>query len=110
MKNFFVALLIILVFISGIFFFFKKKTNENELVFWSIQLKPFYEKQMGEIIAQFEKEHPEIKVKWMDIPIKEVQKRTLASILSSNPADLINLNPDYSVLLAQKNTLEYLDD
>jgi len=111
MKKILVSFLIIFVLSALYFAFFKKKEdNSPNLVFWSIQLKPFYEKQMNEIIAEFEKKHPEIKVKWMDIPIKEVQKRTLASILSSTPADLINLNPDYSILLAQKNTLEYFDD
>ena len=111
LKKILVSIFVLLILCLGYCTFFKKKdTNKDQLVFWSIQLKPFYEEQMGKIIKEFELEHPEIKVKWLDIPIKEVQKRTLASILSSNPADLINLNPDYSILLAQKNTLEFLDD
>ena len=50
------------------------------------------------LCSEFEKKHEGYKIKWIDIPIKEAQKRTLASILSSTPPDLINLNPDFSAL------------
>ena len=82
-----------------------QKDRSKKLVFWSIQLKPVYEKQMYDIIKVFEKNHPQYKVVWVDIPIQEAQKRTLASILSSNPPDIVNLNPDFSIILAQKNAL-----
>ena len=81
------------------------KDRSKKLVFWSIQLKPVYEKQMYDIIKVFEKNNPQYKVTWVDIPIQEAQKRTLASILSSNPPDIVNLNPDFSIILAQKNAL-----
>ena len=88
----------------------KKEDNSNKLTFWSIQLKPIYENEINEIIKTFEMQHPEIKVVWVDIPIQEAQKRTLASILSSTPPDLINLNPDFSVALAQKGALRYFSE
>jgi len=47
-----------------------------------------------------------LKVQWIDIPVSEAEKRTLASILTDNPPDLVNLNPDFSIILAQKNALE----
>ncbi len=104
--------IILLIFLTGVIFWYVLLKNQNEndkekFVFWSIQLKPVYEKEMSSIIKDFEIRHPEIKFIWVDIPIQEAQKRTLASVLSSNPADLINLNPDFSVILAQKNALEY---
>ena len=61
-------------------------------------------------IEAFKKQHPDIEVVWVDIPIAEAQKRTLASVLSGNPPDLINLNPDFSSLLAQKGILEYFTE
>ena len=81
--------------------------TRKKFTFWSIQLKPIYEKQINNIIFEFEEKHPEYKVVWVDIPIQEAQKRTLASILSSTPPDLINLNPEFSQILAEKNTLEF---
>ncbi len=78
--------------------------TNNELVFWTLQMRDFTP-YMENVIANFEKNNPEIKIKWVDIPFSEGEKRTLAAILSSNPPDLINLNPDFSALLAKKGTL-----
>lgn len=86
------------------------KEKKKKFIFWSIQLKPIYEKQISSLIAKFEYNHPNYKVVWVDIPIQEAQKRTLASVLSSTPPDLINLNPDFSHILAQRNILEYFNE
>lgn len=64
---------------------------------------------MNPLIAEFEKENPDIKIKWIDVPYSEGEKRTLASVLSSTPPDLVNLTPDFSGVLAQKQALEYID-
>ena len=60
---------------------------------------------MTGVISEFEKENPDIKIKWIDVPFSEGEKRTLAAVLSDNPPDLINLNPDFSATLAQKGAL-----
>lgn len=96
--------------ISGCFFFLKEKNAKKKFTFWTIQLKPIYEKQINKLIADFEQKHPEYKVVWVDIPIQEAQKRTLASILSSTVPDLINLNPEFSQILAQRGALEFFDE
>ena len=57
---------------------------------------------INNIISEYETSHPNIKIKWIDVPFSEGEKRTLASILSNNPPDLVNLNPDFSSILAQK--------
>src|SRR5574344_2186046 len=62
------------------------------------------------VIKDFEKENPDIKIKWVDVPFSEGEKRTLASILSDNPPDLVNLNPDFSAILAQKGALAEISD
>lgn len=97
-----------IILISVAFFcllFFQKPKNENELVFWTLQLSA-YSNYFNNIIAEFEKENPDIKIKWIDIPYSEGEKRTLASIMSNNPPDLVNLNPDFSIMLAQIGALK----
>ena len=64
---------------------------------------------MNGVIKDFETQNPNIKIKWIDVPFSEGEKRTLAAILSNNPPDLINLNPDFSAILAQKGALEKID-
>lgn len=106
MKNKYIATLI--VFIMTVTFLLTgcstKKSNENELVFWTLQMGTF-DKYITGIIDEFEAQNPDIKIKWVDVPYSEGEKRTLAALLSDNPPDLINLTPDFSAMAAQKNTL-----
>ena len=90
--------------ITGLFFIFKKPNTNNEVVFWTLQMSDFAPYING-VINDFEKENPDIKIKWVDVPFSEGEKRTLASVLSDNPPDLVNLNPDFSATLAHKGAL-----
>ncbi len=65
---------------------------------------------INKVIQDFEAQNPEIKIKWIDVPFSEGEKRTLASVLSDNPPDLVNLNPDFSAILAQKGALEEIPE
>ena len=108
----FLFIIILIVFICGIFLFYKSegKKNTNEFTIWTIQLKPVAQEIIEENISFFKQIHPGIKVIWVDIPIAEAQKRTLAAVLGGNPPDLINLNPDFSVILAQRGALDYFSE
>ena len=102
----------IIIFSFSCYIYFKQKPQPQEkkqLVFWSIQLKPIYEEELNNIIAEFEKKHADVKINWVDIPLQEAEKRTLAAILSSTPPDLINSNSEFSSLLAQKNALDFFN-
>lgn len=105
MKSF-IKLFIILLIFTGIFFIFSHhpRKNSNEVIFWTLQMSDF-STYMNNVISEFETLNPEIKIKWIDVPFSEGEKRTLASVLSDNPPDLINLNPDFTATLAQKGTL-----
>lgn len=103
MRKIFVIFLICVTFCFLLFF--KKNKNDKELVFWTLQLSA-YSDYFNKIIAEFEEQNPEIKIKWIDVPYSEGEKRTLASIMGDNPPDLVNLNPDFSVMLAQIKALK----
>ena len=90
-------------------FIFKNKNSNNEVVFWTLQMNDFAPYING-VINDFEKENPDIKIKWIDVPFSEGEKRTLASVLSNTPPDLVNLNPDFSAILAQKGALEEISE
>lgn len=94
-----------IVLITGVFFVFKNTPQkDNEVVFWTLQMSDFAPYING-VISDFEKQNPDVKIKWVDVPFSEGEKRTLASVLSDNPPDLVNLNPDFSATLAQKGAL-----
>lgn len=112
MKKVILSILFLFIILSlaicGVFVQNNKKSKQNELVFWTLQLGTFSE-YLQPIIDDFEKAHPDTKIVWVDIPYSEGGKRTLAAILSDNPPDLINATPDFSTLLAQKDTLYTFD-
>ena len=100
-----IIIIITIFIILGIFFVFKKPSVNNEVVFWTLQMGDFAPYING-VISDFEKENPNIKIKWVDVPFSEGEKRTLASVLSDTPPDLVNLNPDFSSTLAHKGALQ----
>lgn len=103
-KNFWIVIVSTFLILTGVFFIFSKKQDNNEVVFWTLQMNDFAPYING-VIKDFETENPNIKIKWVDVPFSEGEKRTLASVLSDNPPDLVNLNPDFSSTLAHKGAL-----
>ena len=83
----------------------RENARTKEVTVWTLQMGDFSD-YMYKIIRTYENEHPNIQIKWVDVPFSEGEKRTLAAVMTDNPPDLINLNPDFSALLAQKGTLE----
>lgn len=100
--------LLVLTLLCALFFVRKKQSQAKEIVFWTLQMNDFTP-YMVDVITKFEFEHPGVRIKWIDVPFSEGEKRTLAAILSNNPPSLVNLNPDFSSLLAQKGTLEEIN-
>ena len=87
----------------------QKDRNVKELEFWTLQLESF-RPYLTQIISEYESVHPDIKIKWVDIPFSEGEKRTLASVMSNNVPDIVNLNPDFSATLATRNALVSIND
>lgn len=67
-----------------------------------------YSEYIKGVISEYESTH-DVRIKWVDIPFSEGEKRTLSAMLSDNPPDLINLNPDFSFLLAQRGALMFIE-
>lgn len=108
MHKIYAALLILCISLFAVFYRPADKTSQNEVIVWTLQMSDFSDYMNG-VISEFEKQNPGIKIKWIDVPFSEGEKRTLASVLSDNPPDLINLNPDFSATLAQKGALAEID-
>ena len=87
----------------------RKDHEPLTVTFWTLQMGDF-SGYMYKVIRTYEAEHPNVHINWIDVPFSEGEKRTLAAVMSDNPPDLINLNPDFSALLAQKGTLEEIPE
>ena len=107
-KKFFILFCITFILIGLTACSIRKENEVKEVTVWTLQMNDFSD-YMYKVIRSYEKKHPNIQIKWVDVPFSEGEKRTLAAVMTDNPPDLINLNPDFSALLAQKGTLEEIE-
>ncbi len=109
MKKLIIFFLIVISVLSLTACSIRKDNSLREITFWTLQMGD-YSGYMYKVIRTYEKEHPNVRIKWVDVPFSEGEKRTLAAVMTDNPPDLINLNPDFSAILAQKGTLWKIDE
>ena len=75
------------------------------LVLWTMQLAPFHNDYVNGLISRFEATHPGVRVKWVDVPWAEMERKVLASIAAGTAPDVVNLNPQFSSRLAELGAL-----
>ncbi|WP_373531932.1 ABC transporter substrate-binding protein [Vampirovibrio sp.] len=80
------------------------KTEPITLEFWTLQLDTF-KSTLEPMFLAYQREHPNVRIKWVDVPFSEGPKRTLTAMLSGHAPDVVNLNPDFSAILANRNAL-----
>lgn len=109
MKKFlsiFVLLILLFSVVLGVTSCQKKPENigKIEITFWTLQLSDF-SAYIKDVIAQYEKKYPNVKIKWIDVPYSEGEKRALAAVMSNDVPDLINMNPGFGATMASKGAL-----
>lgn len=75
------------------------------LVLWTMQLSPFHDAYVNGLIAEFEREHAGVSVKWVDVPWAEMERKTLAAMAAGTAPDVVNLNPQFAARLAELGVL-----
>jgi len=84
-------------------------SNVINIEFWTMQLSPFHDAYIKGVIANFERDNPTIRVKWVDVPWSEMEKKTLTSVAAATakkpPPDVVNLNPQFASKLAEFSAL-----
>lgn len=82
----------------------------SEIEFWTMQLKPTFTEYIEGVIADFEEENPDIKVKWVDVPWGDMEKKILSAVSSETAPDVVNLNPQFASQLAELDALVNMDE
>lgn len=82
----------------------------QEVEFWTMQLQPEFTDYFNQLIADFETENPNIKVRWVDVPWADMQSKILTAVSAGTAPDVVNLNPDFASQLAGRNAWLELDD
>ncbi|HBH17659.1 MAG TPA: ABC transporter substrate-binding protein, partial [Cyanobacteria bacterium UBA9579] len=81
-----------------------ENTKVKEIEFWTLQLADFAP-YINKVISDYENQNPDIKIKWIDVPFSEGEKRALAAVMSNDVPDLINMNPSFGSTLASRGAL-----
>ena len=84
--------------------------SSQELEFWTMQLAPKFNPYFAELNGNFETEHPELKIRWIDIPWSAMESKILTAISANTAPDLVNLNPNFASQLATRQAWLDLDE
>lgn len=79
------------------------------LEFWTISLQPFFTKYMNQLIADYEKANPGVDIRWIDVQFQAIEQKLLAAIAGRVPPDVVNLNVEFTVRIAEKGALLDMD-
>lgn len=65
---------------------------EGQVEFWTINLKKNYGDYVNGLIAAYQKQHPKVTIKWVDVPGQESATKLLAAVASGAVPDLVNVS------------------
>ncbi len=80
------------------------------ITFQTLQLQPTFTDYINGVIADFEEQHPEVTVEWVDIPFEGAAQRVITDASTGELPDVINLNPDFALPLAVQGTFVNMDE
>jgi putative chitobiose transport system substrate-binding protein len=84
-------------------------SDKKEVEFWTMQLQPKFTPYFNNVIANFESNHQDVKLRWIDVPWNGMESKILTAVSANTAPDLVNLNPNFASQLASRNSLLTLD-
>lgn len=79
--------------------------NVRTLTFWTISLSPTYDGYLNGLIAEFESQNPGVKLQWIDLPQQAARQKLMAGIAAGDPPDLVNMDTEFTLVLAENGAL-----
>ncbi len=84
----FLTLLCALLFAAGC----GRDDGKIELELWTLALRPAFNEYMAERIEAFEREHPGVRVRWVDLPFEAVDRKLIATAAAGRAPDVVNMS------------------
>src|SRR3990170_7975250 len=78
---------------------------EVTLEFWTISLQPFFTDYVNGMIATYERTHPGIRIRWVDVQFAAIEQKLLASLAGGGAPHVVNLNTEMAIRLAEQGGL-----
>lgn len=82
---------------------------QTTLEFWTISLQPFFTDYVNGMISDYQRANPGVQIKWVDVQMQAIEQKLLAAIAGRVPPDVVNLNVEFTVRIAEKAALLDLD-
>src|SRR3989337_1093467 len=79
------------------------------LEFWTISLQPFFTDHLNPMIATYERTAPGSRSRWVDVQFAAVEQKLLASLADGVAPDVVNLNTEMAIRLAEQGVLVDMD-
>lgn len=59
---------------------------------WTINLQKNFSEYIDQLISDYTAEHPDVTIKWVDVPGQDIDTKLLAALASDNVPDAVNIN------------------
>jgi putative chitobiose transport system substrate-binding protein len=79
------------------------------LEFWTISLKPDLTAHIEDVIRRYEAAHADVRIKWVDVDLQVLDQKLLSAIAGGVGPDVVNLNTELTVRMAQEHALVDMD-
>lgn len=83
---------------------------DGSIEFWTMQLQPQFTPYFNDLNQRFERENPDNKIQWVDVPWNAMESKILTAVSAQNAPNIVNLNPDFASQLASRNAWLNLDE
>lgn len=82
---------------------------QTTLEFWTISLKPDLTAHIEDVIRRYEQAHGGTRIKWVDVDYQVLDQKLLSAIAGGVGPDVVNLNTELTVRMAQERALVDMD-
>jgi putative chitobiose transport system substrate-binding protein len=82
---------------------------QAQLEFWTISLQPLLTTYIQGVIGRYEHAHPGVHVRWIDLQLQALDEKLLAAIAGGVAPDVVNLNTEITIRMAQAHALVDMD-
>jgi putative chitobiose transport system substrate-binding protein len=72
-----------------------QRETRTSIEFWTLQLSPTFDDYFHALIADYERQHPNVTIRWVDVPFDAAMQKLLASAAAGNAPDVVNLSADF---------------
>lgn len=76
----------------------------GEIEWWTINLQKNYSDYINGMIKAYESEHPDVKIRWVDVPGQDITTKLLAAIAGEQVPDAVNFTSQTTGLFAGSMT------